>query len=110
MSKQQPKSKDKYKVLNWSEYNKSLINRGSLNIWINDEVIEEWNYKGKKQKGGQTIYSDLAIEICASIKRLYKFGYRQTEGFIKSIFSLMNIELSVPAYTQIQRRIQFIKH
>jgi Transposase DDE domain len=109
MSKPQLKSKDKYKVLNWSSYNKSLINRGSINIWINEEVIEAWTYQGNKKKGGQTIYSDLAIEICASIKRLYKFGYRQTEGFIKSIFSLMKIELSVPAYTQMQRRIKSLK-
>lgn len=106
MIKQQLKSKDKYKILNWSSYNNSLINRGSLNIWINEDVIEAWNYQGENKKGGQIIYSDLAIEICASIKRLYKFGYRQTEGFIKSIFSLMKIELPAPAYSQIQRRIK----
>ena len=109
MNKLQPKSKDKYKVLNWSTYNKSLINRGRLNIWINEEVIGAWTYKGEKKKGGQIIYSDLSIEVSASIKRLYKFGYRQTEGFLKSVFSIMQIDLSVPAYTQMQRRIKSLK-
>lgn len=104
MSKQQPKGKDKYKILNWSEYNKSLIKRGSITIWINEEVIKSWNYEGKQKQGGKKIYSDLAIEVCLSIKKLYDLGYRQTEGYMESLFLLMRIEMRVPCYSQINRR------
>ena len=109
MSKQQPKGKDKYKIVNWSEYNKSLIKRGSITIWINEEVIKGWNYEGKQKKGGKKVYSDLAIEICLSIKKLYDLGYRQTEGYMKSLFSLMKIKMRVPCYSQINRRVKELK-
>ena len=104
MNKLQPKSKDKYKILNWSEYNKSLKNRGSITIWINEEVIKNWIYEGERKQGGKKKYSDLAIEICLSVRRLYNFALRQTEGFMESLFSLMKIKMDVPSYSQICRR------
>lgn len=104
MNKLQPKSKDKYKILNWSEYNKSLKNRGSITIWIDEEVIKKWIYEGERKQGGKKIYSDLAIEICLSIRRLYDFALRQTQGFMESLFSLMKIKMNVPCYSQICRR------
>ena len=104
MNKLQPKGKDKYKILNWSDYNRSLINRGSITIWINEEVIQEWNYEGKQQQGGKKLYSDLAIEICLSVKKLYELGFRQTQGFMESLFFLMQIKMNVPFYSQICRR------
>lgn len=56
MSKQQePKSKDKYKVLNWSDYNKSLKNRGRITIWLSEEAIEAWEYEGTREQGGKII-------------------------------------------------------
>ena len=33
----------KYRIRNWKEYNKALINRGSVSIWLSDDVIEKWN-------------------------------------------------------------------
>jgi len=63
MSKQQPKCKDKYKITNWAEYNKGLINRGNITLWIKDEVISYWKYDGKRERGGKKEYSDLSIEM-----------------------------------------------
>lgn len=40
----------RYKVINWSDYNRALINRGSLTIWFSEEVIEVW-MKTKPAKG-----------------------------------------------------------
>ncbi|KAA6316087.1 hypothetical protein EZS27_033555, partial [termite gut metagenome] len=37
-------SKDNYKIRNWKEYNKSLCQRGSLSIWLEDSVSEEWEH------------------------------------------------------------------
>ncbi len=31
-----------YKVTNWSDYNRALINRGDLTLWVSDDVIEVW--------------------------------------------------------------------
>lgn len=41
--------KPRYKTTNWTQYNKALINRGSLTFWIDEEAIAEW--KQNKQGG-----------------------------------------------------------
>jgi hypothetical protein len=94
----------RYKVTNWSEYNRSLKNRGSLTIWLSEEAIASWYYQGKKQKGAQFIYSEMCIETCCILRKVYHLPYRQTEGFMKSIVGLMKIEIKVPDYSNICRR------
>jgi hypothetical protein len=32
-----------YLIRNWSEYNKALVNRGSLTIWFDEESVSEWH-------------------------------------------------------------------
>lgn len=98
------KAKEKYRVLNWSDYNKALVNRGSITIYFSDEAIEGWYDDGPVQRGGQYVYSDLCIETVLMLKVVFKLGYRQTEGFTRSLLSLMGLDLEVPCYTQIQRR------
>jgi len=97
-------SKDKYKVLNWPEYNEGLKKRGHITIWISPEVLENWRYKGERQQGGQYIYSDTAIEACLMVRKIYHLPYRQTQGFIESFFEQMHMELPVPNYSSICRR------
>lgn len=94
----------RYKVINWSEYNRSLKNRGSLTLWLSDEAIDSWYYQGKKQKGAQFIYSEMCIETCCILRKVYHLPYRQTEGFMKSIIGLMKTEIKVPDYSNICRR------
>ena len=36
------KMPQRYKVTNWSQYNKSLNQRGSLEIWISNDIEETW--------------------------------------------------------------------
>ena len=49
------------------------------------------------------LYSDLAIETALTLG-LLKLWLKQIEGFIKSIFSLMNVDLNVPLQTTLSRR------
>ena len=37
--------KQKYKVANWSEYNKALRDRGNIEIWLSDDAIAAWYKK-----------------------------------------------------------------
>ena len=43
----------KYRVGNWSEYNRNLKNRGNLTIWVSEDAIDSWmvtnpeNLKGR---------------------------------------------------------------
>ncbi len=33
----------KYRIRNWAEYNKALVNRRSVAIWFSNESLEKWN-------------------------------------------------------------------
>ncbi|WP_308889083.1 transposase, partial [Klebsiella variicola] len=35
-------AKQKFRITNWSTYNKALINRGSLTFWLDDGAIQAW--------------------------------------------------------------------
>ena len=96
----------KYKISNSREYDQSLKNRGSLIIWFSEEAVAKWNnpVSVHKKRGGQAIYSDLAIETCVMLGLVYKQHLRQTEGFVESIIKLLNLELKTPDYTTISRR------
>lgn len=54
-------SEDKYKLINWSFCNKSLENRGSINVWIFADLIAQlWvPYKedALRLEGDQLFYS-----------------------------------------------------
>jgi len=98
------KKKDKYKIINWSSYNESLKQRGSLTIWIEEAALKNWYDQGPNQQGAQYYYSDECIECLMGLKCVYKLPYRQLEGFSTSILKLMGYDLEVPSYTQINRR------
>lgn len=90
---------------NWSKYNNKLKKIARIDFYISEDAIKEWNYAGKRKPGGKKIYSDHVIELCSMMKEFYKLPYRQTEGFISSIFDLMGIKERVPDYTTLSRRI-----
>ncbi len=103
------KQKDQYKIVNWSAYNKSLTNRGSLTIWISEDCEEWWYDDGPVQRGAQFEYSDQCIESLVMLKTVFKLAYRQTQGFSESLLQLMGLNLVVPSYTQINRRARDIE-
>ena len=97
--------KVRYNVKNWPEYDQALKNRGSLTIWLTKEAINAWQPENlPKKRGGQPLYSDVAIETDLTLRSLYNWGLRQTEGFLESIFSLMGLDLSIPDHTTFSRR------
>jgi hypothetical protein len=98
--------KTSYRVRNWAAYNNSLVTRGSLTLWISDEVIEGWRptASGRRQRGGQVEYSDRAIECLLTVKAVFKLPYRQTEGFGRSMMALLGVKVTVPDYTTLCKR------
>jgi len=38
------KKKQQHKLKNWSNYNQALINRGSLTVWIDEPMVEQWHH------------------------------------------------------------------
>lgn len=99
-----PLNKDKYKVTNWSSYTEGLKKRGSLTLWMDAGMAAHWHQGGENKRGGQTIYSALAIETCLVVRKVYRLPLRQTEGFVRSMFALLKVAVPVPCYTTLCRR------
>jgi hypothetical protein len=108
--KTEEKKKTRYRVKNWREYNQALMNRGSLTVWISDDIDETWAAEYRhKGRGHQPVYSDQAIEFMLTIRSLFKIPLRQTTGFVRSLFTMLKLELQVPDYSQVCRRQAGIK-
>lgn len=94
-----------YRIRNWSEYNKALIQRGRINIWIEEEALQKWHSTSCTGRAGRPeTYSDDAILTLLIIREVFKLTLRSLEGFVESLFQCMGLELPVPSYTQISRR------
>lgn len=98
------KKKVRYQVTNWSEYNRSLIQRGSLTVWIDEDLAKCWEYRGPRKPGAPILYSDLAIECLLTLRSVYHMTLRGVQGFAESVFKMMGMELVVPNYTTLSRR------
>ncbi len=99
-----PKFKTKYRVANWSDYDRSLVERGNITLWLTPAAMATWNAKPTRRRGGQRKYSDVAIETALTLRLLLHLPLRQTEGFLRSIFELMGVSLDVPDHTTMSRR------
>ncbi|MBD1578111.1 IS5/IS1182 family transposase, partial [Vibrio sp. S11_S32] len=66
----------RYKTKNWKLYNQSLIKRGSLTFWIDEEAIQEWKEAKQGLRGRPRIFSDLAITTALMVKRIFSMPLR----------------------------------
>jgi len=104
------KKKAAYKITNWREYNESLVQRGSITFWFNDDVVENWNHANDELKVGRPfIYSDLAIECLLTLRELFRLPYRQTEGLARSLARLMQVAIPIPDFTLLAKRAGKLK-
>jgi hypothetical protein len=106
-TKSRPKSL--YRVRNWSEYERALVERGSLTFWLSDGFEKVWMYTGEKQRGSQFEYSDKAIEIMLTLKEVFHLTNREVEGFVRSLFALMGMRLPVPDHSTLSKRGKTLK-
>lgn len=102
-------AKQKFKITNWPTYNKALINRGSITFWLDDEAIQAWYESATpSSRGRPQRYSDLAITTVLVIKRVFRLTLRAAQGFIDSIFTLMNVPLRCPDYASVSKRAKSV--
>jgi hypothetical protein len=98
-------NKARFSVRNWREYNASLVARGSMTIWFSEEALANWYHEnGEGKRGRPFTYSDPTMETFLTIRELLRLPYRQTEGFVRSILSLVADGLSVPDFTSAAKR------
>ena len=103
-TKPRPRQKALYRVKHWTDYDKALVQRGSITFWLSDDFEKNWLYTGEKQRGGQFDYSEKAIEIMLTVKEVFHLTNRQTEGFMRSLFAMLKIALPVPDHSTLSKR------
>jgi hypothetical protein len=97
--------KGTYKITNWSKYNESLVQRGSVTFWFNEDVLRQWRHANAQPKVGHPfVYSDTAIECLLVLRELFQLPYRQTEGLGRSLAQLMEVQIEIPDYTSLAKR------
>lgn len=107
--KTQSRPKTVYRIKNWSEYDKVLVQRGSLTFWLSDDFEKTWRYVGEKQRGSQFEYSAQAILLMLTVKEVFHLTNRGVEGFIRSVFQLLNVDLPVPDHSTLSKRGKSLK-
>jgi IS5 family transposase len=105
-SRVHPSYKTKYRVANWPTYDRALVRRGDVTVWMSPAAIAAWQPAKGGARGGQRRYSDLAIETAVTVRLVFHLPLRQTEGFLNAIFALMRIDRSAPDHTTLSRRSQ----
>jgi Transposase DDE domain len=97
--------KARFSVRNWRQYNESLVARGSITLWFSGETLRKWYHENGAGKRGQPFtYSDSTMELFLSIRELLRLPYRQTEGFVRGMFTMVANNLHVPDFMSAAKR------
>ncbi|MDA1196243.1 MAG: transposase, partial [Planctomycetota bacterium] len=105
-SRVHPKYKTKYRVKNWAAYDRALVARGDITLWITPEALEAWRPARTGMRGAPTKFSDVAIETALTLRIVFRLPLRQTEGFLRSVLRIMGLEIESPDHTTLSRRGQ----
>lgn len=93
---------------NWRQYNKHLVQQGSISFFIDPKVFKAIGKTSlSKKRGRPTQFSDALIEMLLMLKIRFRLPYRALEGFAKSLFQ--NQEFSIPTYSLICKRVARLK-
>ena len=63
-----PKYKTTYHVGNWPAYDRALVQRGDITVWLAPDAIATWEAVGVGKRGG--------------LRLIFHLPLRQTEGFL----------------------------
>ena len=56
-----PAYKTEYRVRNWRQHEQGPRSRGDVTTWFSEEATADWISKSTGRRGGQRLYSNLAI-------------------------------------------------
>jgi hypothetical protein len=82
------------------------VQRGDITLWISTDAIEAWKPTPSGNRSGQRRFSNLAIETSLTLRLVFQLPLRQTEVFLRSILSLMDVDVEAPDHTTLSRRSQ----
>jgi Transposase DDE domain len=96
--------KARYRVSNWPEYDRALQRRGSLTVWVTPEALAAWHPPKTGRRGRSPRYAAIAIETGHLLRLAFGRPWRQTEGLLRSLATLLGVEIGIPDHTTFARR------
>ncbi len=104
-SRKDTSKKKPYRIRNWHDYNTALVQRGSLTLWLNQDVLRDWHTQTRTGKRGKPrLYTDQAIACALRLKEVYRLPLRATQGLLRSLVALLGGGVYVPHYSTLCRR------
>lgn len=88
-------------MINWHEYNESLVRRGE--IVLDFDVIDNWNNELKSMNEASYLYPDTFVQLLGYMQIYFHLPYRQTEGVVRAHAD--DKVPSIPDYSTINRHI-----
>ena len=102
--------KQQYRVRNWADYNKALIGRGSLTLWIDSRSTDTWLDRDcPARRGRRRTYTDAAILCALLLREAYHLPLRSTQGLVSSVLRLLRVRLPSPHYSTLCRRARHLE-
>ena|SRR3989338_1359988 len=93
-------------MCDWKKVNMKYISEGEL--YLSFDFLDSWHREvanqNKNKEGARYKYPESLIRFCSVIKICSHLGYRQEQGFLKSLQTWIPIP-EIISYTQINRRI-----
>lgn len=104
------KKKQRYRIRNWKQYNKALVQRGSLTLWIETRATDTWLAQDTAaRRGRRRTYADAAILCALTLREVYHLPLRATQGFVCSVLRLLHLELPAAHYSTLSRRARALE-
>ena len=72
-----PKYKTTYRVGNWREHERALVQRGDVTLWLSADATDAWRPSLSGRPGGQKRFSDVAIETAWVLRLVFGWPVRQ---------------------------------
>jgi len=94
----------RYTVTNWPEYDRALQQRGSLTVWVTPEALAAWHPPKTGRRGRSPHYANIAIETGHLLRLAFGRPWRQTEGLLCSLATLLGVSIGIPDHTTFSRR------
>ena len=67
----------RYAVRDWAAYDRSLVRRGDITVWVSPDVVAGWH-----APAGRHTFSDTAIAAALTVRAVYRLALRQAEGLM----------------------------
>jgi IS5 family transposase len=104
------KPKRRYRIRDWRDYNKALVSRGSLTLWVDTRLTDTWlDPDAPPRRGRRRTYSDAAVLCALTLREVYHLPLRATEGLVSSLLRLLGVELPAPDYSTLCRRARSLE-